>query len=264
MDPAGSYRLYGNPPYQIILLHGGPGAPGSLAPLAQMLAKRFSLIEHLQNEFSIDAQIDSLNLTIDTFKMPVTLIGHSWGAWLGWIFAARFPGKVKKLIMIGAGPFEERYAENIRQTRMQRLTPAGRHQLATLSRALHTANSSTKKQLFGQLGRLILKADSFDPGPVEGDRTDPQPDVFASVWPEAEELRRSGRLLEMAREIRCPVAAIHGDFDPHPVVGIKQPLAGLLPDFQMITIPKCGHYPWFEKMAKKTFEDILIRLIREV
>lgn len=37
---------------------------------------------------------------------------------------------------------------------------------------------------------------------------------------EANEIRRNGRLLSYARDIRCPITAIHGDYDPHPAKGL--------------------------------------------
>ena len=36
-------RKYGTPPYHLVLLHGGPGAIGSLNPLAEELAARYDL-----------------------------------------------------------------------------------------------------------------------------------------------------------------------------------------------------------------------------
>ena len=36
---------------------------------------------------------------------PVKLAGHSWGAWLAFMFAANHPDLIEKLILIGAGIF---------------------------------------------------------------------------------------------------------------------------------------------------------------
>lgn len=43
-----SLRIYGNPPYQIALIHGGPGGAGEIAPVAAHLSKKYSVLEPLQ------------------------------------------------------------------------------------------------------------------------------------------------------------------------------------------------------------------------
>ena len=82
-------------------------------------------------------------------------------------------------------------------------------------------------------------------------------DVYRSVWSEAESLRSSGRLLELGKRIRCPVVAIHGDYDPHPYQGVKKPLEEILTDFHFILLENCGHTPWIERGARETFFDVL-------
>jgi pimeloyl-ACP methyl ester carboxylesterase len=78
------------------------------------------------------------------------------------------------------------------------------------------------------------------------------------VWKEAKELRYSGKLLELGKKIQCPVVAIHGDYDPHPIEGIKDPLTRVLKDFRFILLKNCGHLPWLEKKARDNFFDILL------
>jgi pimeloyl-ACP methyl ester carboxylesterase len=57
--------------------------------------------------------------------------------------------------------------------------------------------------------------------------------------------------------VKCPVVAIHGDYDPHPPEGIRLPLSQILQDFRFILLKNCGHKPWIEKMAKERFFEIL-------
>ena len=74
---------------------------------------------------------------------------------------------------------------------------------------------------------------------------------------ESAELRKSGKLLSLGKDVKCPVVAIHGDYDPHPAKGVKQPLNSVLRDFKFILIEKCGHKPWMEQFAKNKFYKIL-------
>ncbi len=41
-------RKYGSKPYNVAIIHGGPGAPGEMTPLAQELSGDFGIIEPLQ------------------------------------------------------------------------------------------------------------------------------------------------------------------------------------------------------------------------
>ena len=84
--------------------------------------------------------------------------------------------------------------------------------------------------------------------------------VYQKVWKEAAELRRSGKLLEMGKNIQCPVVAIHGDYDPHPAEGVRVPLSAILKDFRLILLKNCGHKPWIERKAR----DELFRVLKEV
>jgi hypothetical protein len=79
------------------------------------------------------------------------------------------------------------------------------------------------------------------------------------VWKDASELRRSGRLLQFAHEVRCPVVAIHGDYDPHPFEGVRDPLGRAVRDFRFIFLEKCGREPWTEREARDRFYDVLKR-----
>ena len=83
------------------------------------------------------------------------------------------------------------------------------------------------------------------------------PDIYQAVWREASILRQTGELLDLCKKILCPVIAIHGDYDPHPFVGVREPLQAALKSFQFILLEDCGHMPWIEKRAKDKFYSIL-------
>ena len=116
-------RFYGVRPYSLAVVHGGPGAPGEMAPVARELAPLGGVLEPLQTAASVEGQVQELHdVLVDNADLPVTLLGFSWGAWLSFIVTARHPSFVKKLILVGSGPFEEKYAENIVPDRLTRLS----------------------------------------------------------------------------------------------------------------------------------------------
>jgi pimeloyl-ACP methyl ester carboxylesterase len=55
----------------------------------------------MQN-FSIDTYLEELNVAVDDCLPPVNLVGLCQGGWLALAYAARFPGKVRKLVLAGS------------------------------------------------------------------------------------------------------------------------------------------------------------------
>jgi len=73
--------MYGSPPFSVALIHGGPGAPGEMAPVARELSSDIGVLEPLQSEKTIDGQVEELREVLETdAKLPVILVGYSWGA----------------------------------------------------------------------------------------------------------------------------------------------------------------------------------------
>jgi len=251
-------RKYGNSPFDIAVLHGGPGAPGEMAPVARELSAVRGTLEPLQTAATLEGQVQELRLVLEKEgALPLTLIGFSWGAMLGFIFTARYPSFVKKLILLGSGVYEDRYAVTITGTRLSRLSEEERVEVLSLVEDLDNPASKDKNKLMARFGQLIFRADVYDPISHNTEAMAFQYDVNTGVWAQAEKLRRSGEFLKLGSRIKCPVVAIHGDYDPHPYEGIKEPLSRVLKDFRFILLEKCGHYLWLERNAREKFFDIL-------
>jgi pimeloyl-ACP methyl ester carboxylesterase len=251
-------RIYGDPPYSVAVVHGGPGAPGEMAPVARELFIDLSVLEPLQTADTLDGQVVELKIILEGHAdLPVTLIGWSYGAWLCYILAAKYPDLVKKLILICSGPFEEEYAEQIMSTRTDRLDDDECSELADVIMSLNEPGSEDTSGQMARLIELISRADSFETLPYEDEIVEFQHAINQKVWAQASSLRRSGILLELGKSIRCPVVVIHGDHDPHPSEGVQKPLSGIIKDFRFILLEKCGHKPWIERNAKDRFYEIL-------
>ena len=255
MDMA-NVRFYGEAPYRAAVVHGGPGAPGSMAPMARGLAASgISAMEPLQTATTVQGQIDELADTIRAYA-PITLIGHSWGAWLAYLTAAAYPDLVRKLILVSSGPFESRYAKEILPTRLARLSPEKREEAEVLIAAWKDGTITDRQ--YDAFGTIMDTADTYCPAAREAaDLLPCDGSAYAGVWEEADAMRRSGELLSRASAVRCPVTAIHGDYDPHPYRGVEAPLTKALDDFRFILLEKCGHEPWMEQYARDTFFKIL-------
>ncbi|NMB79607.1 MAG: alpha/beta hydrolase [Methanomicrobiales archaeon] len=256
-------RKWGHGPYCVAVIHGGPGAPGEVAPVARELSTITGILEPFQTATTLDGQVQELRSTlIEEGKTPVTLIGYSWGAFLSWIVAARYPELVKKLVLVASPPFEEQYAASITQTRMRRLKKKEREEAQDLLAKLADPAVENKNTYLMKLGTLLANcADSYDSTHPEEEGFHCQYDVFRGVWDEAAELRQKQVILQMAKMITCPVIAIHGETDPHPAEGVKDPLARELADFRFVLLEKCGHRPWVERYAAEKFFEVLAKEI---
>jgi poly(3-hydroxyalkanoate) synthetase len=61
--------------------------------------------------FSIDSYLADLNVAVDELGPPVDLVGLCQGGWMALVYAARFPQKVRKLVLVGA-PVDMRAGES--------------------------------------------------------------------------------------------------------------------------------------------------------
>lgn len=255
-------RKWGHGPFSVAVIHGGPGAPGEMAPVARELSTMTGILEPFQSATTLAGQVEELRSVLHEHALPpVTLIGFSWGAFLSWFFAARYPDQVKKLVLVSSPPFEEQYAHAITQTRMRRLKKKEREEVQAILARLNEEGVPDKNTLLATLGTLLARADAYDASNLENEGFHCQYDVFRGVWDEAADLRQRQVILQMAKKITCPVIAIHGDTDPHPAEGVNDPLAQKLPDFRFVLLEKCGHRPWAERYASEEFFRVLAKEI---
>jgi len=202
-------RRYGKSPFGVVVVHGGPGAGGEMEPVARELSLNYGVLEPLQTAGTVEGQVGELRRIIEEdAATPVTLVGWSWGAWLCYLTTARYPSRVKKLILVSSGPFEEGYAKEIMEVRLRRLPTGDRRRVETI---MHKLQGKEKDEgSFKEFGALMEKADSYNllPKTDEG-KIEFSLKIYESVWREASDLRSSGELLERGRNITC-VAIRHG------------------------------------------------------
>ncbi|WP_152563416.1 alpha/beta fold hydrolase, partial [Ruegeria halocynthiae] len=250
-------RQYGKAPWRVVMHQGGPGGAGEAEPFARELGHMgYDVLEPFQTRQSVGGQVDELRSQIEQYcEPPVLVIGWSWGAWLGCLLAAQHEDLVRALILVGSGPLEARYTEAIRTTKKVRLSDEEQAELLTLR---SMAESPTDAARFIELSDM---ADTYSRD------TSAQPNVVfdevihKAVWPEADGMRKDGSLLEAISTIRCPVLAIHGDYDPRPSEGVRLPLQAALPSAEFVEIKRCGHKPWQEIYAKDEFYRLVEKTI---
>ena len=246
-------RQYSKTLSRVVVLHGGPGGAGEVEPFARELGYMgYDVLEPFQTGRSVGGQVNELKAQIEQYcEPPVVVIGWSWGAWLGCLLAAQHDDLVRSLILVGSGPLKVSYAKAIRNTKNTRL-----------SAEFLALRPMTQSSL--DVARFIKLSDVAD---TYARDTSPPPkvaydeEIRSAVWPEAEEMRKNGSLLEAISTIRCPVLAIHGEDDPRPSAGVRLPLQAALPSAAFVEIRQCGHKPWQEIYAKDEFYRLIQKAI---
>jgi pimeloyl-ACP methyl ester carboxylesterase len=255
-----NYRVWGKPPYKTAAVHGGPGAPGSIAPVARELSRDIGMLEPLQTAGSIEGQIKELSGVIRAQAViPVTLVGWSWGASLSYMTAARYPELVNKLILTGVSPVLARKGPRPDQSAayLERLSGAEKAEFFKLVNNLRDKTSMDKNSLFRQLCGVIAKADIFEPVPAEDDVIEYQFDINQAIGRELNRLIEGDALVEAGKKIKCPVTVIQGDYDTNGTDEVNEALARVIKNFKFILLEKCGHSPWMEKCARDKFFKVL-------
>jgi pimeloyl-ACP methyl ester carboxylesterase len=144
--------------------------------------------------------------------------------------------------------------------RLARLNEKERAEFKAVVEALENPAGTEKDELLARLSSLAAKTDDFARIEESGETNPVQlnSDIYQKVWKEAAEMRRGGQLISFAEGIKCPVVAIHGDYDPTPIEGVSEPLSAVVDDFRMVKLEKCGHTPWIERYARDTFYRVFL------
>jgi pimeloyl-ACP methyl ester carboxylesterase len=256
-------RRYGGRGPTVVVLHGGPGAPGSAAGLARALASDFHVVEPLQRRsgsapLTVAQHVEDLAAVA---PKPATLIGWSWGAMLALSYAARHPGDVSDLVLVGCGTYDLASRALLERTLSERLGETGRHALEVLRRRLASEQDpATRDALFGEIGDAVARAESFD---LADDAAAPERALavdeagHAETWDDVLRLQREGIEPAAFGAISARVLMVHGDVDPHPGPATRDLLRRFIPQLEYLGLERCGHEPWRERQARGRFLELL-------
>ncbi len=139
-----------------------------------------------------------------------------------------------------------------------RFTDDERIEFNALEEFIWDGKEGDKNSSLSRLFQLFAKADSFDYLPSDEPMPEAQLDINIAIGLEMLKLIADRGLPEIGRNIQCPVTVIQGTEDIRcPVDEMREPFTKVIKEFKLITIEKCGHYPWFERQARDRFFSIL-------
>ncbi|WP_321493925.1 alpha/beta hydrolase [uncultured Desulfobacter sp.] len=258
-------RIYGDKGPPVMVLHGGPGAPGSAAPVAAGLAGDFRVFEPYQRAgaetpLSVAVHIFDLHGVISARcggQRPA-LVGESWGAMLALAYAAQYPETVGPLVLIGCGTFDTACREEMIRIRKRRISDYIKN---------HPEHSP---DLYLPFQEQIMKwhemTDNFHCEADANDNLEAEPfDMRAhtETWNDMIRCQEKGIYPQTFTNINLPVIMLHGSYDPHPGKMIRDQLKLYIPQLEYHEFEKCGHSPSKEIYAKDDFFQVMRSWLRE-
>ncbi len=250
----------------MILVHGGPGAPGDMAPRAHGLEDSFQVLEPWQRAsggtpLTVARHIADMHQLIESRcgGARPALVGHSWGAMLALAYAAAHPGSAGPLVLIGCGTFDPASRDRLHAILEERTDDRLRRRMERLP--LDFPDSAER---LAEQASLIAPLYSY-----ELITSDPPSEVDAraneETWRDMLRLQEEGVYPAALAAIDVPVLMLHGTFDPHPGTMIRASLEPLLPQVEYREWERCGHSPWLEKAARaEFFEELRAWLTRQL
>ncbi len=268
------YQIFGSGD-PIVVVNGGPGLDQTyLLPQMQELAKNHTVIFYDQRGTgrSLDAKVDAETMTLHQFVedlenlrktlgySKITLLGHSFGAFIAMHYAIKYQDHLKSLVFVHPHPATS--------VGYQAFEDYSAKALAPLEPQL---NQITNRQSFNdydpetiiQYYRLLFKIYFADPFKV-----DQLTLTFTKATAEASfkvldffiknDLAKPYDLRPQLSQIKVPTLIVHGDKDPIPLWTAEQ-LKEVIPYARMVVLKNCGHFPYIESPAEffKEVSDFL-------
>lgn len=245
----------------VVVLHGGPGAPGSAEGLARGLGDAFDVYEPLQRRAD-DRPLTVMRHVADLLGVvrdldegaSPALVGSSWGAMLALAFAAAHPDRVSRVALVGCGTFDLRARARMNSILDRRIDRALRRRLEAAYEDLDDPDDR-----LAAVGRLIEPVYAVDHLPADDTEALPCDDRgHSETWEDMVRRQADGTYPAAFTAFDGPVLMLHGDHDPHPGPMIRDSLFPVLPQLQFIELERCGHYPWRERGAREAFFGFLV------
>ena len=250
-------RMYGSAGPWVIVLHGGPGAPGYMAPVARALADGFRVLEPFQRTAGAEPLTVARHVA-DLREIVVSrcggarpaLVGHSWGAMLALAFASAHPDLSGPIALVGCGTFDLAARAHYRATVDARI---GSEAMA------HLTAATDPDERLRLMAEIYPKADQFDALPEENPSDEGPFDArgHEETWSDMMRCQAEGLYPAAFSRVRGPVIMLQGAYDPHPGAMIRELLARVMPQVEYKEWERCGHYPWRERACREDFLAVL-------
>lgn len=164
-------------------------------------------------------------------------------------YAAAHPQVIARLVLIGCGTFDKDARARFEAEIAARMTPELKAGLERLAQDFADPGERLRAR-----GRLLHQVYCYAPLPMDYELGPPDSDLkFEETWHDMLRLQEAGVYPAAFRVIEAPVLMLHGTYDPHPGVMIRDCLCQYMPQIEYRELQRCGHEPWRERFASDDF-----------
>ena len=258
--PPMKLREYGSDGPLVLVLHGGPAAVGDVAPVAEGISDSFRVLEPWQRgsgeeRLTVVGHIEDLRTLISSYDARPAVVGHSWGAMLALCCAAAYPDLIGPVVLVGCGTFDATTRTRMKEILTARAPNSLQQDLAQ-ARAVATDPGDLFMRCY-RLTRDLFVYSKAKPWP-EKDEFEPfDAQAHRETWEDMMRLQTDGTYPRAFSTIKSPVLMLHGAYDPHPGIMIRNSLIRFIPHLKYHAWERCGHSPWLERFARGSFFSAL-------
>ncbi len=246
----------GNP---VIVIHGAPALNQTyLRPAFDLLADGNKIIFYDQRGCGRSSGLNNINVPtflndIEAIRQDlgvekVTLIGHSWGAFLAMNYAISYPARVSKIVLMSAMPASKEEFDQFITVIMHRLAPI--HKELEEIEATDSYKAGDPDTVEKQM-KTVFTPYFFNPNDVKFVNFRLTREAFlngSQVFKHlCEEIFfKPYDLYPKLATVSAPTLVLHGDYDPIPAE-FAEHIAKAMPNARFVKLTNCGHFPYAEK-----------------
>lgn len=262
------YTKYGDGP-AVIFLFGGPGyAVSAMKPWAERLSNNYQciLFDQRGTGLSCNAKLDTSTINLERAVQDLddlrthlklnklTLCGTSWGGMLAQAYAAYFPKKTNRIVLVSTlGPDLDGFPAFSDNMNMRRF-PEERDSLKYWQNQPSNTLSELKQSFYLFIPEFYDHEIGYKMLPILLKNTTFHGDMADLMW---SDLNKSYNLSNKLSEYQGECIIIRPRQDPVPAEAVYR-LLDLVPQAEMIFIERCGHFPDFEQ------PDEFFRILKNV
>ena len=198
------------------------------------------------------ADLEALRAYLEFDRMDV--LGHSWGGFLGMAYTARYPQRVRRLILVdSAAPrlddtlflFKDIFPETVER------------QNAVAFGVEFGDEEAVQADIAEYLTMLCYSADKREALLAQADPTGYRHHVNLKIWADARRFDLNPEL----RKFRQPVLVITGRYDINVAPSVAYGIHKAIPGSRFVVFEESGHLPFFEE--PDSFRNVVEKFLSE-